>query len=59
MARKTKAELDKILKQENCSRWWSWSKFNTFKVSPFEYYLKYILHKKEDRQDKKNQTTSN
>lgn len=51
MARKTKEELDKILKEENCSRWWSWSKFNTFKVSPYEYYLKYIKHTPEDRQD--------
>lgn len=39
------------MEQENVSRIWSWSKFNTFKTSPFEYYLKYILHKKEDRQD--------
>lgn len=39
------------MQQEGCDRIWSWSKFNTFKVSPFEYYLKYILHKEEDRQD--------
>lgn len=51
MARKTKEELDKILKEENCSRWWSWSKFNAFKTSPFEYYLKYIKRVPEDRQD--------
>ena len=51
MARKTFEELQQIMKQENVSRIWSWSKFNTFKVSPFEYYLKYILRKEEDRQD--------
>lgn len=51
MARKTYDELKKIMEQENCSRIWSWSKFNCFKTSPFEYYLKYIKHAKEDRQD--------
>ena len=39
------------MEQENCSRIWSWSKFNCFKTSPFEYYLKYIKHAEEDRQD--------
>ena len=51
MSRKTYEELKKIMEQENCSRIWSWSKFNCFKTSPFEYYLKYIKHAKEDRQD--------
>lgn len=51
MARKTYEELQQVVKQENVSRIWSWSKFNTFKVSPFEYYLKYIKHTPEDRQD--------
>lgn len=51
MARKTFEELQQIMKQENVSRIWSWSKFNTFKTSPYEYYLKYILRKEEDRQD--------
>ena len=51
MARKTYEELKRIMEQENCSRIWSWSKFNCFKTSPFEYYLKYIKHAKEDRQD--------
>ena len=51
MARKTYDELKKIMEQENCSRIWSWSKFNCFKTSPFEYYLKYIKHTEEDRQD--------
>lgn len=39
------------MEQENVSRIWSWSKFNCFKTSPFEYYLKYIKHTEEDRQD--------
>ena len=51
MARKTYEELKKIMEQENVSRIWSWSKFNCFKTSPFEYYLKYIKHTEEDRQD--------
>lgn len=32
-------------------RIWSWSKFNTYHTSTYEYYLKYIKHAKEDRQD--------
>lgn len=47
--RKTNEELNKILKQEGCSRWWSWSKINCFHTSPYEYYLKYIKKAKEDR----------
>lgn len=47
--RKTNEELNKILKQEGCSRWWSWSKINCFHTSPYEYYLKYIKKVKEDR----------
>lgn len=49
--RKTQDELKKILEKENCSRWWSWSKINCFHTSPYEYYLKYIVKAKEDRQD--------
>lgn len=47
--RKTKEELDKILKQSGCDRWWSWSKINCFHTSCYEYYLRYILKAKEDR----------
>lgn len=39
------------MEQENCTRLWSWSKVNCFATSPYEYFLKYILHEKEDRQD--------
>jgi len=51
MARKTWEELQEILKKENCSRWWSWSRVHCFQTSPYEYYLKYIIKAKEDRQD--------
>lgn len=51
MARLTKEELDKIKEKYNVSRLWSWSRFNTFTTSKYEYMLKYIKHEKEDRQD--------
>lgn len=51
MARLSKEELQVLMRKEGASRIWSWSKFNTFKISPYEYYLKYILRKEEDRQD--------
>lgn len=51
MARLTKEELQALIEKEGVDRIWSWSKFNTFKTSPYEYYLKYILHIAEDRHD--------
>ena len=51
MARKTSEELQKIMSDEGVSRIWSWSKINCFHTSPYEYYLKYIVKAKEDRQD--------
>ena len=51
MGRKTKEELKEITKKYNVNRLWSWSKFNTYHNSPYEYYLKYIIKKPEDRQD--------
>ena len=51
MARKTSAELQELMKKENVSRIWSWSKINCFHTSPYEYYLKYIVKAREDRQD--------
>lgn len=51
MARLTKEELE-IVKQHYCvNELWSWSKLSTYMTSPFEYYLKYIAHAKEDRTD--------
>ena len=49
--RKTSEELQQIMKKENVSRIWSWSRFNSFHNSPYEYYLRYIKKEKEDRQD--------
>lgn len=51
MARKTSEELQDLMKRENVNRIWSWSRFNTFHNSPYEYYLKYIKKVKEDRAD--------
>lgn len=51
MARKTSEELQAIMKAENCNRLWSWSKFNTFHNSMYEYFLRYIRKVKEDRKD--------
>ena len=46
-------ELEKIKKKYNVNRLWSYSKINTFLVSPYEYALKYVdgIKAKEDRQD--------
>ncbi|WP_206459330.1 PD-(D/E)XK nuclease family protein [Anaerovorax sp. IOR16] len=49
MARKTKEELEKIKKKFGVNTLWSWSKYNTYKTDTYEYFLKYILHLKEDR----------
>ena len=51
MTRLTSEELQTLMKNEGVSRIWSWSKWNCFHTSPYEYFLKYILHKKEDRTD--------
>ena len=51
MARKTGEELEKLKEKYNCSMLWSWSRYNTYKNSVYEYYLKYILKVKEDRDD--------
>ena len=48
MARLTYEELDQIKRKYNVSRLWSWSRVNCFMTSPYEYYLKYVLHEKED-----------
>jgi hypothetical protein len=51
MARKTGKELETIKKKYNVDTLWSWSKYNTYKNSCYEFYLKYIKKIKEDRQD--------
>lgn len=49
MARKTREELDEICKKLNISTLWSWSRYHCYKQDRWEYYLKYIIHKEEDR----------
>lgn len=49
--RKTNAELQAIKEHYGVSELWSFSKVNKFLTSPYEYYLKYILHIKEDKRD--------
>lgn len=48
MTRVTKETLNNIKKKCGVDILWSWSRINTFQTSPFEYYLKYVLHKKGD-----------
>lgn len=49
--RKTNAELQAIKEHYGVNELWSFSKVNKFVTSPYEYYLKYILHIKEDKRD--------
>jgi len=49
MARKTKQELNELCEKFNVNTLWSWSRYHTYKTDKYEYYLKYILHEKEDR----------
>jgi hypothetical protein len=50
MARKTKEQLEVIKKKYNQSRIWSWSRYNCYKNSPYEYFLKYVKHEKPTRE---------
>ena len=49
MARKTSEELNEICKKLHTNILWSWSRYHCYKQDNCEYYLKYILHEKEDR----------
>ena len=51
MGRKTSEELNELCKKYNTDRLWSWSRFNTYHNSKYEYFLKYIKPLPEDRQD--------
>lgn len=42
--RLTKEQLEKIKKQYNVDKLWSWSRVNTYLTSPYEYFLQYIKH---------------
>ncbi len=46
--RLTSEQLQKVMKKYGINELYSWSKINCFMISPYEYLLKYILHKKED-----------
>lgn len=48
--RKTYEELNELCKKYKVDRLYSWSRFNKYKTSPFEYYLSYIKHEKEDKE---------
>ncbi len=49
MARKTSEELTAICKKYGVDTLWSWSRYHCYKQDRWEYYLKYIMHEKEDR----------
>lgn len=44
-------ELKEVMNKNNVDRLYSWSMVNTFMTSPYEYYLKYVLHKEGDLQN--------
>lgn len=46
--RLNKEELEKVKQKYGVTELFSWSKISTFMTSPYEYYLKYVLHRKED-----------
>lgn len=51
MARLTNEELEKVKEKYGVDELWSWSRVDTAINSMYEYFLKYVLHAKEDRND--------
>lgn len=51
MARLSKEELEKVKQKYGVDELYSWSKVDTAITSLYEYFLKYVLHIKEDRTD--------
>lgn len=51
MARLTSEELKKVMEKYGVNELFSWSKVDTAINSLYEYFLKYVLHIKEDRTD--------
>lgn len=50
MGRKTYDELNVLKDKYNVDRLWSWSRYNKYKTSPYEYYLSYLSVLKADRE---------
>lgn len=46
--RLTQEQIEKIKTKYNTDKLWSWSVVNTFLISPYEYFLKYIRKEKPD-----------
>lgn len=51
MARLTSDQLEALKQKHHVDEIWSWSKVDKFMISPYEYFLKYVKHVKEDRID--------
>ena len=51
MARLSGEQLEALKQKYGVNEIWSWSKVDKFIISPYEYYLKYVKHVKEDRID--------
>lgn len=49
MARKTHEELKALCEKLMVEFLWSWSRYHCYKQDTWEYFLKYVLHIKEDR----------
>lgn len=47
--RKSNKELIELCNNLGIKTLWSWSRYHCYKQDRWEYYLKYILHEKEDR----------
>ncbi|MDU4051221.1 MAG: PD-(D/E)XK nuclease family protein [Clostridium perfringens] len=47
--RVSKKKLESIKKEYNVNTLWSWSKYNSYKIDQFGWYLKYIKHLKETK----------
>lgn len=49
--RLTHEQLEEIKRKYNTKELYSWSRLETFRTSKYEYFLSYVLHKKQDRED--------
>lgn len=49
--RKNNDEIKELCKKFGVKTLWSFSRYDCYKTDKWEYYLKYILHEKEDRQN--------